>query len=189
MTIWVDHKTIGAAAAAFAISFASVGHAANAIPHSEAEFALETRAMVEVTAALFDAVESTPAPSGPNVLTLDVTPASLSGDDAIASAFPSDRGPVQHLTGYRINFYPTGRLLGAVDFMGTFDKNRNLVCGYVTWDLTDPDAPQMMQLVANYVDVGTLTDQPVDDAHAALLEANCAYGDIDPNFTVFEPGS
>ena len=116
-------------------------------------------------------------------------PASFETDIQMSNVFPLNRGPVQHLTGYRINWYPVDRLLGAVDFMGTYDGNRNLVCGYVTWDLTDPKTPTLDHVVATYVDLAVLTDATPAEAQMALLDANCAYGEIDPNFTVFQPES
>ncbi len=152
------------------------------------EFPEQTQALVTATSALFETVESAPAPNGTRIRIKGLAiPASQTPGDAILQAFPSEHGPVRHLTGYRVNWYPVDRLLGAVDFMGTYDRNRGLVCGYVTWDLSDPDAPQIDQLVANYVDLELLTRGHPDAAHAALLDANCAYGEIEPNFTVFDP--
>ena len=155
---------------------------------NDAEFAEETDALVAATTALFESVESVPA-SGGIELRLDgiAIPASATPNVDVSEAFPIKYGPVAHLTGYRINFYPVDRLLGAVDFMGTYDRNRGLVCGYVTWDLSDPDYPQIDQLVANYVDLTLLAKRHPGAAHAALLDANCAYGEIEPNFTVFDP--
>jgi hypothetical protein len=152
------------------------------------EFAEETDALVAATSALFESVESAPRSDGIE-LRLDgvAIPASVTASPDISEAFPAKHGPVAHLTAYRINWYPVDRLLGAVDFMGTYDRNRGLVCGYVTWDLSDPEDPQIDQLVANYVDLGLLAKRHPGATHAALLDANCAYGEIEPNFTVFDP--
>ena len=73
-------------------------------------------------------------------------------------------------------------MLGVVDFMGTYDGNRNLVCGFVTWDMTDPDAPKLEHLSATYVDLGLLAVRHPGATHEALLNTNCAYGEIAPNF-------
>lgn len=152
------------------------------------EFADETDVLVAATTALFESVEVAAA-SGGIELRLDgiAIPARATLGPDIGEAFPAEYGPVAHLTGYRINWYPVDRLLGAVDFMGTYDRNRGLVCGYVTWDLTDPADPRIDQLVANYVDLKLLTKRDPAATHAALLDANCAYGEIEPNFTVFDP--
>ena len=148
----------------------------------ELEFPEETAALVAATAALFDTAEA----GGK-----DVAPQSSDRFLAIPATFTSatsgmkaltERGPVRHLTGYRINWYPVDRFLGAVDFMGTWNGNRDLVCGYVVWDLTDPMSPTLESVVANYVDVATLDDAAAHEAHMALLDANCAYGEIAPNF-------
>ena len=96
-------------------------------------------------------------------------------------------GPVDHLTVYRITWYPMDRLYGTVDFMGTWDGNRNLVCGYLTWDLTDPDAPELETVSANFVDLAEMAGAGQVHVHQSLLEANCAYGAIEANYLVFEP--
>jgi hypothetical protein len=153
------------------------------------EFPTETAALVAATTALFDAVEAkaSPVPAVPRItLVPRPTPASLDLDDDKASVL-TENGPVKHLTGYRITWYPVDRFLGTVDFMGTWDGNRNLVCGYVMWDLSDPAAPVLDDVSATYLDVTELSRQSDADVHAALLEANCAFGAIDANYTVFEP--
>lgn len=159
------------------------------------EFPEEAAALLAATSTLFDTIEadlsaedSAPAFQGFRIKEL-ATPANFTDDSALSRAFPTNRGPVQNLTGYRISWYPVDRFLGAVDFMGTYDGNRNLVCGFVTWDLSDPEDPKLEHLVANYVDISLLSKLPAPDAHLALLESNCAYGEIDPNFTVFGPAS
>jgi|GEM_PF-1934407 len=154
----------------------------------DVEFPVQTEALVAATTELFETVESAPSTNGTQIRIDGIAiPASATVGPSITHAFPSENGPVAHLTGYRINWYPVDRLLGAVDFMGTYDRNRGLVCGYVTWDLTDPEAPQINQLVANYVDLKLLAQGDSGAAHAVLLDANCAYGEIEPNFTVFDP--
>ena len=77
-------------------------------------------------------------------------------------------------------------MLGAVDFMGTWNGNRDLVCGYLTWDLTDPSDVRLAQVNTSYLETRVLSDMTPADAQMALLEANCAYGEIDPNFAVFD---
>lgn len=155
------------------------------------EFPEETAAIVAATSALFDAVEAEAAPEERVVPDFSIeglaTPAALPLGGEIAGAFPLTHGPVRHLTGYRINWYPVDRFLGAVDFMGTYDGNRNLVCGYVMWDLSDPDSPVLDGVEANYLDLDALAKVSPAEAHETLLEANCAYGEIEPNFRVFEP--
>ena len=98
----------------------------------------------------------------------------------------TSKGAVDRLTGYRISWYPVDRFLGSVDFMGTWDGNRNLVCGYVTWDLSDPDAPVLEDVSASFVNVAELSRQDDEAIHAALLDANCAYGAIEANYAFFE---
>lgn len=148
------------------------------------EFPQETAALVAATAELFDAVEAAPKSDRGFSFQISATPAALSKEAGV-EAF-NQMGPVDHLTGYRISWYPVDRFLGSVDFMGTWDGNRNLVCGYVLWDLSDPDAPALESVVANYVEVAELADAGMEEAHIALLDANCAYGDIDLNYTVFD---
>jgi hypothetical protein len=153
------------------------------------EFPEETAALVAATIALFDSIEieSDAKPRLPEIRIDDLAiPATLPANAALTQAFPDDKGPVQHLTGYRINWYPVDRFLGAVDFMGTYDNNRNLVCGYIMWDVSDPDAPKLDRVIANYVDLDRLDATTPAEAHRALLDANCAFGEIEPNFTVFD---
>lgn len=155
---------------------------------ASAEFPTETAAIVQATSQLFDAVEGgvEPRRSRP-VISRPVlaTPASLRVRSETADVLTS-KGPVDRLTGYRISWYPVDRFLGSVDFMGTWDGNRNLVCGYVTWDLSNPKAPVLEDVTATFVDVGDLSKASDEEIHAALLDANCAYGAIEANYAFFD---
>lgn len=158
---------------------------------SEQEFPTETAALIAATSAFFDAAERAAqkrdTPSQPVIgLPQIVSPASLQASDAAFEPL-TNHGAVQHLTGYRINWYPVSRLLGTVDFMGTWGGNRNLVCGYISWDVTTPDAPVLESVTANYVDMDELASLSPSKAHEALLEANCAFGAVDVNFAFFDP--
>ena len=170
-------------AAVFAAVCAVPGWAERLTPDA-AEFPVETEALVAATASLFETVESRASsgrfPSTPPAT--QATPVSISKDVETLDAFRTENGPVRHLTGYRITWYPVDRLIGAVDFMGTWDNARNLVCGYVTWDLSNPEKPIMQSLVTTYVDVSEIVDADRFSRETALLEANCAFGDIDMNY-------
>ena len=153
------------------------------------EFPVETEALVNATAALFDSlqgVEKAPAKRTPVIRMPRLAKQASVVSDA-ASHPLTERGPLKHLTGYRIDWYPTDRFLGAVDFMGTWDGNRNLVCGYLVWDLSDAKAPKLDQVVANYLDMDELKGATAAEVHETLLEANCAFGAIDANFAFFDP--
>jgi len=99
---------------------------------------------------------------------------------------PKNNRPVAHLTGYRISWYPVDRLLGTVDFMGTWDGDENLVCGYLTWDMSEPDEPVLRSVQASFVDVSDLSDGTEVEIYRALLQANCAFGEIEQNFYLFD---
>lgn len=184
-----DQRFSFLAAAALAGLWALPVAAGSEIVSDEIEFPAETAAIVTATAALFDAVEGSEdraRPAAPVIrLPRSLTPASLSTIDGKAVVL-TENGPVKHLTGYRITWYPTDRFLGSVDFMGTWNGNLNLVCGYVTWDLTDPESPVLDEVQANYLDIGDLALAHDEKIHAALLDANCAYGAIDANYAFFE---
>ena len=153
-----------------------------------AEFPAETAAIVQATAQLFDAVEAEAARRGSRPVIgrlVLATPASVGGNGAKTDVLVS-RGPVDHLTGYRISWYPVDRFLGSVDFMGTWERNRNLVCGFVTWDMSNPKSPVLDSVEATFIDISDLSGEAPEDIHAALLDANCAYGAIDANFAFFE---
>lgn len=163
----------------------------NVIDVEFTEFPEETAAIVAATAELFDTVESgrPPVPEirRDRVIGNFITPASIAADDARFGALTGNHGPVRNLTGYRITWYPVERFLGSVDFMGTWNGNRDLVCGHVTWDLSDPTDPVLENVTATYVNVSDLLKGSQSAAHEVLLNANCAFGEIDLNFTVFEP--
>lgn len=180
-------RVVAMAAILFALPVAALDRAS----FIEQEFPAETAALIAATSAFFDAaeraVEKNVSPNQPVIgLPKTLSPASLKSEDSAFAAL-TNHGAVQHLTGYRINWYPLAKLLGTVDFMGTWDGNRNLVCGYVSWDLSTPDAPVLEGVKANYVDLDELATLSSSKAHEALLEANCAFGAIDVNFAFFEP--
>lgn len=154
---------------------------------AEDEFAAQTDALVAATDAYFNQVESDAAEKRSPALTI-TRPELVQKTSAAAEDTESltQNGPVRHLTGYRINWYPVDRLLGSVDFMGTWDGNRNLVCGYLIWDLTTPDAPVLHSVSANFVDLDDLRGKPAADIHRHLLDANCAHGALDDNYAFFE---
>ncbi len=155
---------------------------------AQAEFPNQTVAIVAATSSLFDAVEGQDTAQrrrAPAIRIPQLETRASFDDDAKAEALTAN-GPVRHLTGYRITWYPIERFLGTVDFMGTWDGNRNLVCGYVTWDLSDTDNPVLEQVDASYLSLDDLSTASPADAHQMLLDANCAYGDIDANYAFFD---
>ncbi|MEM7717693.1 MAG: hypothetical protein AAF222_00685 [Pseudomonadota bacterium] len=154
------------------------------------EFAREAEALVNATAAFFDAVEGVDRiqKRRPVIRTLRPTGTTIDSG-ATKTGILTQNGPVDHLTGYRVTWYPLDHLSGTVDFMGTWNGNRNLVCGYLTWDMSDPAAPVLDRVAANFVDLSALKGAPTYSVHASLLEANCAFGAIDANFHQFNiPG-
>jgi hypothetical protein len=122
MTSFLDHRYGKILAAAAILSAALFMPAQAQMPASlteAAEFPAETAAIVQATARLFDAVEASGRPRGGRpVIARPVLakPASVRAEDAKADILVS-RGPVDHLTGYRISWYPVDRFLGSVDFM------------------------------------------------------------------------
>lgn len=151
------------------------------------EFPVETKAVVAATSALFASLEVS-ADTSPKRAPVIQMPQLEQKVALTQTPGPlTQHGPLRHLTGYRIDWYPTERLLGSVDFMGTWDGNRNLVCGYLVWDVSDTDAPELDQVIANFIDMEDLAHQPPAVIHAQLLEANCAFGAIEANFGYFEP--
>ena len=165
---------------------ASLGMPAMAerVVNEPAQFPTETAAVVAATVTLFEEAEARDtSPSRPALqLSPVATPASATLSSSALEAFQTERGPVRHLTGYRITWYPVDNLIGAVDFMGTWDNARNLVCGYVTWDVSDPDNPVMQNLITNYVELSEIDGADRAARESALLEANCAFGDIEQNY-------
>lgn len=176
-------------ALAVAASFAAGGALADDRATEPAlEFPVETEALVAATAALFDEVEAreVDSPDRVPVIRLPQLAQKVRAEAPAARAPLTLHGPLRHLTGYRINWYPTERFLGAVDFMGTWDGNRNLVCGYLIWDLSDPGTPVLDRVHASYVELGDLVGASSEEVHEALLEANCAYGTIEANYSFFD---
>lgn len=157
------------------------------------EYAAERSLLLSATARLFDTMEAESAmlpprrrPFGWQTLRRQGTPtrSSLGLSDAGRMALGEEFGPVKDLTGYRITWYPTDRLSGTVDFVGTWASGRNLLCGYVTWDLSEPQQARLVEIDIAYLDTWELLGSHSDRAHAALLEANCAYGELAPNFSL-----
>ncbi|MEM9427814.1 MAG: hypothetical protein AAGA06_14050 [Pseudomonadota bacterium] len=149
----------------------------------------EQKALVQATAALFDRIETRSAPknSASGFGRMQRKTGAKAGTDSDGTESLTRMGPVAHLTGYRITWYPMERLHGTVDFMGTWNGNRNLVCGYVTWDLTNPDAPELEALDASFIDLTEVSGASNSNLHRDLIAANCAYGAIEANYRVFDP--
>ncbi len=184
-----SRRVIGGTFAAVIMStWAASALAGARVAPENLEFPRETEALVAATVSFFEAAEAANAQTDDLLFTFEpaATPAGLSPDDGNMTAFPQAYGPVRHLTGYRITWYPVDRLLGAVDFMGTWDRTRNLVCGYVAWNLSDPDAPALESVVTNYVDLSQLKDASQAEIETVLTEANCAFPDIQANYAVFD---
>lgn len=146
------------------------------------EFAIEAERLVEATAALFADLERDQAPSMRKRQPVIGIPQPV-GFTAVTEAV-EDRPDMDHLRAYRVSWYPVETLLGTVDFVGTYDGGRNLVCGYVTWNLDDPEETEMVALQTNLVDLESLSALPHGERHLALIEANCAFGEIEPNFAL-----
>lgn len=180
----------GVIATTLVVSQAAFAAETRAADQPELEFPSETVALVAATSALFDTIENT-GPKRANRIPVIQLPKL---EERIVDRLPQDQafgaldghGPVRQLTGYRISWYPVDRLLGSVDFMGTWDANQNLVCGYLTWDLSDPTAPVLETMDANFVKLETLLSESQSEVHRILLEANCAFGAIDANYGFFE---
>ena len=177
------------AAAIVASFFVITSVAAAGESSTSAEFPKETAALVEATTAFFDAIEATPQKRDPvPVIRMPQLAQNINSNVSMSEGDAlTQKGPVHHLTGYRISWYPVDRMLGSVDFMGTWDGNRNLVCGYLTWDLTRPESPVLDNVTANFLDLGELSTMEPILAHETLLEANCAFGAIDENYAFVGP--
>lgn len=174
-------------------AFAAGPVSAEPVGVSYSEFPVENAALIAATQAFFDEVEAgldvPNSRSRPPVigLALRATRASATvpapqGEGGVLTRM----GPVRHLTGYNITWYPMDKLLGSVDYMGTWNGNRNLVCGYLTWDLSQPEAPRLVAVEANYVDLDDLKTRTPVEIHRTLLTANCAFGAVDENYAFFD---
>ena len=168
------------------LAIANAGHASDETA-SAPEFEAESAALIAATIDFFDRVEARQKPrTRLPVIGIPLSATKIKAEVVEDGMALMANGPVDHLTGYRITWYPTERLLGSVDFMGTWNGNRNLVCGYLTWDLSDPASPRLHAVDARFVDLAELGGQSPEDIHGRLLEANCAYGAIDENFHLFD---
>lgn len=171
-----------------AVSFGAAG--AEPARLTGPEFPVEQQALIDATLAFFDSVEAADEPTGRERSRVPKIGVPLS---VIKTRFPGDdtepltrMGPVAHLTGYRISWYPVDQLLGTVDFMGTWGQNENLVCGYLTWDMSNPSAPVLQSVSASFVDIDDLSKGSEVEIHRDLLRANCAFGEIEQNFRLFD---
>ena len=144
-----------------------------------AQYAAETAQVVDATVELFDRMEAESGTEERPAIRLKIVPQPMSLD-AASPALRPEYGPIRDLTGYRVTWYDTDRLIGTVDFVGTWGDGRHLICGYVSWDMTG-GAPELSDMTADYLETGTLVRSGDDAAHIALIEANCAYGELEPN--------
>ena len=153
---------------------------------AQPEFSDESAALIQATTALFDSVEAGDEPrSKAPIIEVPFKLVRSSVQPGKAEALTRN-GPVRHLTGYNITWYPTDRLLGVVDFMGTWDGNRNLVCGYLTWDMSQADEPVLQNVSVSFVDVSQLARADAMEVEIDLLTANCAFTEIEQNYHFFD---
>lgn len=151
------------------------------------EFAIEKAALQSATDAFFAQVEATRiGPVKKPVLgwSAPAVRKIVQSDDNVSIL--TQKGTVRNLTGYQVSWYPVDRLLGTIDFMGTWDGNRNLVCGYLTWDLSDPETPKLESVTAQFLDLRDLAAADPAQVHQMLFGANCAFGSIDSNYAFFD---
>ena len=155
-----------------------------------AEFPNETAAIVEATAAFFSEIQTdaSPAPLLPEIRIEGgiARQIAFAEGGSTQRALDDSHGPLAQLTGYRISWYPVDRFLGAVDFMGTYGDAQDLVCGYLVWDVSDPDLPVLDEVVADYVISADVAALPADEAQARLLNANCAHGGLAQNYSFLD---
>lgn len=167
--------------------------AADGLYPESTEFGAETLSIVAATEALFDAIEAetpglTDAPRLQLRLAGPETASPVALPLASEHALSEKHGPVADLTAYGLTWYPgDDALAGTIDFVGTWGNGRNLVCGYVTWDMGDADAPQLASMTTAYLDTKILVGLPDQSQHAELLRANCAHGAIEPNLELVRP--
>jgi hypothetical protein len=149
------------------------------------EFPAQERALVAATSAFFDAVEQ-PGINAEHGFFADAFAAAVPLEDWRAHRLDDlvDHGPIEGMTAYRITWYPVDTLLGAVDFVGRDADGVNLVCGYVLWEFGDESKPHLRWYEATYVDTAELAGMNAEEAGARLIEANCAYTDIEANFAL-----
>ncbi|MEL7027435.1 MAG: hypothetical protein AAGO57_09445 [Pseudomonadota bacterium] len=159
--------------------------------NTEIDFGPETLALVAATETLFDALEAEgmQAEDTPRLQlrSLGANPVAMVLPEAGRAALRDDLGPVADLTAYDITWYPGKKLAGSVDFVGTWKDGRNLVCGYVTWDMSDPRDPNLAAMTTSYLDTKNLVRLPDAAAHGELLRANCAFGALEPNLELVRP--
>jgi hypothetical protein len=166
---------------ALVLSGAAVGATALA-----SEFPREERALVEATAEFFDAVEATSAGERSSAYAdpFAATAATEDGRETRISQVGPAAGPLTGLKGYRITWYPVDTLMGAVDFVGRDETGRNLVCGYVLWEMSDEAEPRLRDYTATYVDTWALAALSPEEQGKRLIEANCAFTDVESNFAL-----
>ena len=175
------------------LALAFLGGVGVAEPQDTNSHAKEREVMVEMTSNLFLEIErcgaTTAAPTGPleNNPLGKFNPASFQADSDLKEANICNQEPIHRLLGYRLTYYPTeAKTIWTVDFMGTFGKNSGLACGYLSWDTTNPSAPELAHIEVRLLNFSDLLELGEKDAHVVLLEANCAYGALDPNLFVFD---
>jgi len=169
----------------FSLSFVSNELQADPNGLGLSEFPTEHAALVEATQSFFDAVETEAVVQEKAPVlgwAINATRSYAVEDDV---AVLTKMGPVKHLTGYQVTWYPIEKLLGTVDFMGTWDGNRNLVCGYITWDLSAPDEPKLHSISANFIHPDALNQADPREVHRALIGSNCAHGAVEANYAFF----
>jgi hypothetical protein len=80
---------------------------------------------------------------------------------------------------HRLTYYQEGALLAAVDFSGKGSKPDTFVCGFVLWEIPEPNKIGFFRLEQNVVSVPLFNQMPKQQAAQLMADWHCPVGLIE----------
>lgn len=154
------------------------------------DYSMETSSIIAATHALLDGLE---VPGGlPDAApSLELRLKDAGADTRLTPVgapsepeLPDQLTSMANLTPYRLNWFDEDGLIGAIKFVGNWQDTRNLVCGYVAWDMSEWNAPTLVALEFEYLETPALLRLSDSEARTALRDANCAYFTVEANLAL-----
>jgi hypothetical protein len=92
---------------------------------------------------------------------------------SVREKFKSLAGSSPRYSPHRLTYYKEGALLAAVDFSGQGAKSDTFVCGFILWEIPEPNKIGFFRLEQNVVSVPLFNQMPKQQAAQLMADWHC----------------